>query len=75
MKNNSLISLRSLVHFIQEKINVETFHVFSSGSKVKHINVKYPKYEQSGYIYSVVPYARYSIFRIQDEIRIPKDNI
>ena len=32
MKNNSLISLRSLVHFIQEKINVETFHVFSSGS-------------------------------------------
>ena len=32
MKNNSLISLRSLVHFVQEKINVETFHVFSSGS-------------------------------------------
>ena len=33
LENISLILLRSLVHFIQEKIKVESFHVFSSGSK------------------------------------------
>ena len=41
MKNNSLISLRSLVHFIQGKINVETFHVFSSGSQIVGLNKSY----------------------------------
>ena len=35
LKHIYLILLRSLVRFIQEKINVESFYVFSSGNLVK----------------------------------------